>query len=50
MSQLALRTVWLPVALESFYESNEVIAHLKYNVNRVVILDIDLHHGRRWIS
>lgn len=25
---------------------NNAVAHLKHNVNRVVILDIDLHHGK----
>ena len=26
-------------------DTNSTVAHLQHNINRVVILDIDLHHG-----
>ena len=26
-------------------DTNSIVAHLQHNINRVIILDIDLHHG-----
>jgi hypothetical protein len=28
------------------YDNNRTIAHLQHGIRRVVILDVDLHHGK----